>query len=330
MSDNFNVLISSAGRRVALVNIFRRALADMERRGRVMAADMSSLSSAFHSADHSFLVPSCTHPEFIPSILKNCRQHAIDLVIPTIDPELPIYAEHRESFSDIGTTIAVSTPEVVAITCDKVTTHQWLVERGFPTVKQFSCGEGDVRSNGWPFPLLVKPRRGSASIGVAVVEDRLQLEIATRAGDYVAQTIAAGNEHTIDVLTDRAGRCVCAVPRRRLETRSGESSKGITVRSEELISLAERICESLPGAYGPLTIQVFVDDSTGEINVVEINPRFGGGFPLSWEAGARYPQWMIEEILGLPSTATDSEWQSDLVMLRWDEGVFVRADKVGM
>jgi carbamoyl-phosphate synthase large subunit len=146
----------------------------------------------------------------------------------------------------------------------------------------------------------------------------------------VAQTIASGNEHTIDALTDHTGRCICAVPRRRLETRSGESSKGITVRSDELISLAERICESLPGPYGPLTIQVFIDDSTGEVNVVEINPRFGGGYPLSWEAGARYPQWMIEEILGLPSTATSSEWQSGLVMLRWDEGVFVSADKMEM
>jgi carbamoyl-phosphate synthase large subunit len=328
MKDKFNVLISSAGRRVALLNIFRRTLANMGLQGSVMAADMSSLSSAFHSADDSFLVPSCSHPEFIPSILENCSKRSIDLVIPTIDPELPVFAAHREAFSDIGTTVAVSTPEVVAITFDKVSTHEWLVDQGFPTVNQFSVGEGDVGSNGWPFPLLVKPRRGSASIGVAIVEDSRQLEIATQAGDYVAQTIASGNEHTIDVLTDRSGRCVCAVPRRRLETRSGESSKGITVRSNELMSLAERLCESLPGPYGPLTIQVFVDDSTGDLSVVEINPRFGGGYPLSWEAGAHYPRWMIEEILALPSTATSSDWKSGLVMLRWDEGVFVTADQV--
>jgi carbamoyl-phosphate synthase large subunit len=328
MRDSFNVLISSAGRRVALLNSFRQALANIGVQGSVMAADMSSLSSAFHSADDSFLVPSCRHPEFIPSILENCSKRSIDLVIPTIDPELPVYAAHRDAFSEIGTTVGVSTPEVVAITFDKVSTHEWLVDKGFPTVKQYSVGEGDVGSNGLPFPLLVKPRRGSASIGVAIVEDPRQLEVATQAGDFVAQTIASGNEHTIDVLTDRSGRCVCAVPRRRLETRSGESSKGITVRSNELISLAERLCDALPGPYGPLTIQVFVDDSTGDLSVVEINPRFGGGFPLSWEAGARYPQWMIEEILGLPSTASSSAWKSGLVMLRWDEGVFVSADEV--
>jgi carbamoyl-phosphate synthase large subunit len=328
MKDSFNVLISSAGRRVALLNIFRRTLSDMELEGKVVAADMSTLSSAFHSADDSFLVPRCTDSEFIPSILENCRRHSIDLVVPTIDTELPVYAEHRESFSEMGTTVAVSTPEVVAITGDKVSTHKWLVDGGFPTVEQLAVGDAGVGTNGWPFPLLVKPRRGSASIGVAVVQDRSQLEIATRAGDYVVQTIAGGDEHTIDVLADRNGRCVCAVPRRRLETRSGESSKGITVRSDELDSLATRICESLPGAYGPLTIQVFVDDSTGELSVVEINPRFGGGFPLSWEAGARYPRWMIEEILGLPSTASSAGWKSGLVMLRWDEGVFVSADEV--
>jgi len=104
----------------------------------------------------------------------------------------------------------------------------------------------------------------------------------------------------------------------------------VTVRSEKLEHLAKRVCEALPGAFGPLTIQMFMDGSTEEVNVIEINPRFAGGFPLSWEAGANYPRRMIEEILDIePKTRTD-EWRGGLLMLRYDEGVFVDASSAGL
>jgi carbamoyl-phosphate synthase large subunit len=125
------------------------------------------------------------------------------------------------------------------------------------------------------------------------------------------------------VLANRQGRCLCAVPRRRIEVRGGEVSKGITVRNERIMKLAAQICETLPGAYGPLNIQLFHDEATGDLNVIEINPRFGGGFPLAWQAGAKFPKWIIEEILGRPSTAAFDEWADQLVMLRFFSAVFV-------
>jgi carbamoyl-phosphate synthase large subunit len=330
MTTPFNVLISSAGRRVALLQIFRRTLAEMGLTGKIVAADMSSLSSAFHSADEAVLVPRCTDPAFVPAMLDVCRRHEIRLLIPTLDPELPVYARHRELFADVGTTVAVSSPEVISIAGDKIQTHAWLVSEGFPTVRQTTHSEFSANGSKWSFPLIVKPCNGSASIGVAVVHDRSQFEAATRGGDYVVQTIAPGDEYTLDVLADRNGGCVCAVPRRRIEVRAGEVSKGVTVRSEELISLARRVCERLPGAYGPLNIQAFVDRESGEVNLIELNPRFAGGFPLTWQAGGKYPRWLIEDVLGRPSTATDSEWTDGLVMLRFDEAVFTTAELAGL
>lgn len=329
MSGSFNVLISSAGRRVALLEIFRRTLRSMGLTGNVIAADMSPLSSAFHSADESVLVPPSGDPTFVPTMLDVCRERGVRLLIPTLDPELPIYAANRGRFAEIGTTVAISSPDVVWIAYDKARTHSWLLEHGFPTIRQTEPAM--LRhSNGWPFPLIAKPRTGSSSIGVSIVRDRADLDVATRDGDFVVQTIAPGEEYTIDVLADKLGRCVCAVPRHRIEVRAGEVSKGMTVRSQKLIELAFGICDALPGAYGALNIQVFADPETERMNVIEMNPRFSGGFPLSRQAGARYPQWLIEEILGQGSTARADAWLDGIVMLRWDEAVFTTAARVGL
>jgi carbamoyl-phosphate synthase large subunit len=321
LTDSFNVLISSAGRRVALMTTFRSALAEVGIGGKILAADVTQLSAAYHCADASFLVPACRSPEFVPALLDICRARDVRLVVPTIDPELPVFAEHRTAFAEARANVAISSPQVIAIGRDKIATHAWLRESGFPTVRQVVPENGVVQ--GLSFPLIVKPRMGSAAIGVRIVRDEQELRLATtRDGEFIVQEIAPGVEHTIDVFVDRWGEPRCAVPRRRIEVRAGEVSKGRTVRSQSLIDLSSRICAALPGAYGVITIQIFLEEASGVMNVIEINPRFGGGFPLAWEAGARYPTWLIQELLGrTPDVRTD--WKDDLVMLRYDGAVFV-------
>jgi carbamoyl-phosphate synthase large subunit len=292
---------------------------------------MSAVSGAYHAADGSWPMPRCTGPDFVPEMLGLCRREDVRLIVPTIDTELPVYSAHREDFAAIGTVVAVSAAEVIAIGNDKTRTHEWLVERGFPTVRQSSLDDvlsDDARA--WSFPLIAKPRFGSASIGVQRIDNREQLRLLPRHVEYVVQTVAAGCEYTIDVLVDRQGRCLCAVPRKRLEVRAGEVSKGMTERQESLISLGSRLAETLPGAYGALNIQVFWDATAETASVIEINPRFGGGFPLTWQAGGRYPQWIIEDLLGRPSTVSSGNWSDRLLMLRFDDAVFVPAALAGL
>jgi carbamoyl-phosphate synthase large subunit len=317
------VLISSAGRRVELLRAFRRTLDALGTGGRVLAVDCSWYSGAFHDADEAFLVPRCADPEFVPRLLQICEEHHVDLVIPTLDPELAVYAAAREQFAAIGTTVAISSPEVAAIGGDKQRTHDWLVSGGFPTVQQGSLDDVRADPGSWPFPLIVKPRFGSASIGVGFVRDMAELEQAASAPDSLVQTLAPGVEHTIDLLASREGTCRVAIPRRRIEVRSGEVSKAVTVRSPALIELAEKLCAALPGAYGALNVQVFVGDEPGRLAVIEMNARFGGGYPLSYAAGADFPQALVQEALGLPSTAPLLGWQDGLVKLRYDAAVFV-------
>lgn len=331
---DLNVLISSGGRRGALVRIVRSTLSELTLSGRVLVADMSPLSAAWHLADAGFRVPRCTHPSFIPHMLDLCRTQAVTIVIPTIDPELPVYAGSRSDFERAGTMVAVSSPEAIAICRDKRRTHEWLVAHGFPTVRQCAWAELLADRDRWAFPLVVKAREGSASLGVWVVRGAeelaalaMRLEAATHAAaggpdGYIVQSMARGDEYTVDACV-LDGRCVCTVPRRRLETRSGEVSKGIAIRSEEIQEVASRVCEALPGARGVMNVQLFHDHGSGEIAIIELNGRFGGGFPLTWRAGANMLRWLIEWQLGMPSTAAPDEWQDGLLMLRYDDAVFV-------
>lgn len=325
-----NVLVSAAGRRVALVRILKEELRRLDVQGRVLAADASRLSAAFHDADTQALVPRVSDPAFISAILRLCQDHGISLVVPTLDPELPLYSEHRERFEAIGVSVAVSAPETIAIAYDKARTHEWLVAEGFPTVRQGGVDDVVDSPADWRWPLIVKPRRGSASIGVRRVGDVAELRAATRDGEHVVQEAAAGDEYTVDVLVQRDSRCVCAVPRRRLEVRAGEVSKGLTVRNPGIERLATAVAERLPGAYGVMNIQLFHEPSTGALRVIEINPRFGGGYPLTHHAGAPLTRWLLEEAAGLPSSATNGEWRDGIVMLRFDDAVFVDAQKAGL
>lgn len=227
----------------------------------------------------------------------------------------------------------ISSPEAVRICNDKKATYAFLVEKGFPTVHQ--AGTDDARRN-WDYPFLVKPRSGGSSAGVRIVHDEQELEIALRpptsrkpsvldsGGEFLAQSVAPGAEYTVDVYVDRSGRARCAVPRKRLAVRDGEVAKGMTVRLAAVQDLALSIAEALPGAYGVLNIQIFHDEESGGLQVIEINPRFGGGFPLTWEAGAHYATWLIEEALGRKPSASADAWQDGLLMLRWDDAVFVQ------
>lgn len=320
------VLLSSAGRRVHLLEIFRTTLTRWFGGGRVLAADASDLSAAFHRADEGVVVPPIASDEFVPTMLGLCRRHDVRVLVPTIDTELATYAAHRDEFAAVGTVVAVSGPATVEIGMSKVATNAWLTAEGFPAPRQWSVDDVVAGRVGVEFPVITKPDRGSSSIGVSLVADVDALAVATRGGGFVVEERARGAEHTVDVYVDRAGVAHAPVPRRRLEVRAGEVSKGVTVHLPHVEALVASIAERLPDAFACLNVQLFVPDD-GEPRVIEINPRFGGGYPLSWQAGVDYPRWLLNEALGLePSFRSGPSWRSGLVMLRYDDAVFVEPD----
>jgi carbamoyl-phosphate synthase large subunit len=318
-----NVLISSAGRRGALVRIFQKSIQEMFGAGHVVAVDASPLSAAGRLADHFEIVPHCLSERFLPHMLELCQRWCIAAVIPTIDTELAVYAANRKAFAGIGTSVLVSSPETIEIGADKNRLHGWLVQNNFPTVRTALLGNVLADPSGWEFPLMVKPARGSASVGVVRADSWYELEKRETEPGLIVQALAMGQEYTVDVWINCDGTCSCAVPRRRLEVRAGEVQKAVTVRWPELENLARDVATALPGAYGAINIQIFADEDN--FAIIEINPRFGGGYPLSWQAGADFPRWFLEDVSGFPKAGCPAEWKSGMVMLRFDDAVFIDA-----
>jgi carbamoyl-phosphate synthase large subunit len=254
-------------------------------------------------------------------------EHRVRLVVPTIDPELVVYAAAVERFAEAEVSACISSPSTVCICGDKIATHAWLIEHGFPAVRQTNVHEALRDSAVWPLPLIAKPYNGSASVGLRRIETRGELEgLVERGTNCIVQEIAPGREFTINVYVDRFGKCICAVPHWRMEVRAGEVSKGVTVKHRGLIELGRAIAEKLPGARGPLNIQCFMDDF-GNIRVIEMNARFGGGYPLAHSAGARFTDWLLNELDGRELSWFE-DWTDDLAMLRYDEAIFVSGSKL--
>ena len=316
-----NVLISSAGRRVALLRCFEAAITELGLDGEVLTTDMSDRAPACHASSRSFQVPRCTSSEFIPRMLELVERERVMLLIPTLDHELLVYAEHRAEFARVGCHVAVSGPETIAIARDKRLTHSWMQENGFPVPRQLELAEAAAIASELSFPVIAKPIGGSCSIGVFRCETPQELIGFQTTETYIVESEAKGREFTVDMFVDRAGRCRVTVPRERLETRAGEVSKGITRHIPAVEQLATNIAETLPEASGVLNAQVFFDETTGELAVIEVNPRFGGGYPLSCQAGANCPKWLIQECLD--QSIEVPPWSENLLMLRYDDAVFV-------
>lgn len=316
----FTVLITSAGRRVGLANCFRDAGMRLGIPVRVLAADLvPDLSAACAIADAAYALPRVTEPGYIDAVSEICAREGVALVVPTIDPELLAFAEAADHLAANGTRAHVSAPETIAIARDKLRTALVLGANGIAVPDGASPEAAHIGTQALPFPLIAKPRGGSSSIGLRIVENEADVAALDANEHYIVQQKLSGPEFTVNIFIDRQGELRAAVPHRRIETRAGEVSKGRTERHDAMTAVAAKLAKALPGARGALCFQCFLTD-LGPV-VFEINARFGGGYPLAHAAGARFTQWLIEEELGIPPTTSDT-WQDGLLMLRHDSEIF--------
>jgi carbamoyl-phosphate synthase large subunit len=306
------VCISSAGRRVSLLQNFQRAA-----EGPVYAVDLDpSRSAACWAADGRAPVPRASDPSYVDVLLELCGKWGIDVLVPTIDTELEVLAQARDRFAAQGTRVAVSSPEVCRTFRLKRTTAAFFRKHGVPTPTIVDDLEGAT------FPLFAKLDDSSRSVGAGRV-DTLEAALALRARDdrYVFQELVTGDEYTVDAFVDSHGQVLGVVPRRRLEVRDGEVSKGIALKHEGIIAAVRELCGRIDGAYGTLTIQVFVRPD-GTLSFIEINPRFGGGYPLTMHAGADFASWLLRDAAG-ERLSYDESWRHGTLMLRYDAEIIV-------
>jgi carbamoyl-phosphate synthase large subunit len=316
------LLLTSAGRRNQLLECFRASAATLRMPLQVLAAELRpDLSTACRAADAVFGVPACDAPGYVDALLEICAREKVGLLVPTIDPELLPLSEAVDAFAKIGTRVAVSRPDAVRIARDKLATAQALAKAGVPTPRTMLLRDFLAAPRSLPGPVIAKPIAGSSSVGI--LRPRAHEELAGLPPDgYVVQELWSGEEHTVNIFVDQAGRLTTAVPHLRIAVRSGEVSQGRTVRRPALLAAAERLTAALPGLRGPACFQAIVR-ADASVCVFEVNARFGGGYPLAHEAGAHFTRWLLEEAAGLPSAANDA-WEEGVLMLRYDAAFFVR------
>ena len=321
-SSSLNILFTCAGRRVALMESFRRAMVEMKISGRLLAADVSYASAAFHCADEGVLVPGVGTKEYVPALLENCRRGKVGLLVPLTDLDLEYLADQAEAFRAVGSQVMVGSPEVVRMCRDKTLTEQFLARIGLPRIRTLRLEEFRRRPF---FPCFIKPVQGSASVGTGVIDDPTELKahLATFGEAMLVQEYVPGAEYTLDIYRGRDGAVRCVVPRQRLSIRAGEVEKGLTVKDSELEAAGLLLGQRLDGVWGVVNAQCR-RPLGGQAHFFEINPRFGGGAPLAIAAGANLPRYVIEETLGLPVSAKLGQFEPNLLMLRYDQAVFVR------
>lgn len=319
-NTDMNILFTSSGRRVALLNYFKQVFQQQNINGKIITADLKNNAPSAYFSDKHLIVPRICSPNYLEELLRICKQESIHLIIPLIDTELILLAKNRHLFEEVGVKVLVSGVELNEIASDKIKTFQFFVENGIPTPKVYNRDE--LRNKAYQFPLLIKPLDGSSSNGVTKIHNEKELNFFI---DYIqnamVQEFVEGAEYTVDVMVDFKGNIKTIVPRMRIETRAGEVSKGVTVKHDLIINAVKEVVNLLPQPVGCLTLQCF-KKTNGEITFIEINPRFGGGIPLSIEAGANFPLWVIQSTKGEVFKDQDYSWKENLTMLRFDEAVF--------
>ena len=320
--DNLSILFTCIGRRVSLLNSFRRAGRGLKIDLSLLGTDATELSSALQLCDKGFPVKPITHPDYIRQLLTIVKTNKVKLLVPTIDTDLLVLAKNKPKFAAMGCRVLVSTPDVVDICQDKRKTCRFLLKNNFDTPITMSVRSAlSKKKLNWP--CFLKPWDGYASRGNAVVNNRKELSFfAERIPNAICQEFIKGTEHTCDVYVDFSMKVRCVVPRKRIEVRAGEVSKGQVVKHPRIMSEAARLVETLGAGPGVITLQLFLTDDD-KVKFIEINPRFGGGVPLSIKAGANFPKWILQELLGRKTNIRFNGFKDNLIMLRYDGEVWL-------
>lgn len=315
-----NIIITSAGRRVSLVKAFQQELKKRFPAAKVYTADMNpEWSSACRVSDGFFSLPHVSDALYINDLMQLCIVQGIKLIVPTIDTELIALSQNRNSFLNEGIIIAVSDFELVTMCRDKRKSNNLFEQHGIEVpiaVDKFHP----------TFPLFVKPYDGSLSKDILLVKNEAEWHPKLLENEKLMfmeyLSPVDYQEFTVDAYFSNLGELKCLVPRRRFEVRGGEISKGRTEKGRLYLSLIQ-FFKSIKGARSCLTMQFFEHRQTGRIVGIEINPRFGGGFPLSYEAGAEYPGFLIDEYLMGQTLPFYDDWIENRVMLRYDAEVIL-------
>src|SRR3989344_916717 len=310
-----NVMFTSAGRRCLLVQFMKNALSGS---GKVIAADCSPHAPTLYEADEAVILPQINDQTYIDKLIEACKKHSVSVVIPLIDPELSLLALNKEKFKQHGINCIVSNYESVETCFDKYRFHQFLKNHGYKTIPTYRTteeAEKALKSNEIHFPLMIKPCKGSASIGLRKINKLDELPGITEKDEIIIQQFIEGEEFGIDVYSDVISKNIISVfPKKKLLMRAGETDKAVSTKEAEAINLAKILVTDM-NLIGPIDIDCF-KTKDGFI-ISEVNPRFGGGYPLAYTCGLDFMKMIVNNMRGIENEPNQN-YKEDSYMFKYE------------
>lgn len=309
-----NILLTSVGRRSYLIKYFKKALGED---GEVHVSNSSSMTPAFVYADKSTVTPLIYENEYIPFLMDYCIKNKIKAIIPLFDVDLPVLSVNKKVFEQIGVNVIVSDENVINICNDKWETYNFLVKNSFNVPKTYIALETAleaIKNEEIQFPLMVKPRWGMGSIAIFEAENQEELEILYKkvvsnikssylkyesnkdlGKSVLIQEKLYGQEYGLDVINDLNYEYQNTIVKKKYAMRSGETDCAETINCPILKKLGKTLSKKLHHIAN-LDVDVFMDDNTPYI--LEMNARFGGGYPFSHIAGINLPLAIVKWLRG--------------------------------
>lgn len=322
----FKIMFTSVGRRVELVQAFRHAADELEVGLTIIGADISPSAPALFFCDETRIVCHISDENYIPQLLSICDTEKVDCLIPTIDTDLLQLAENKKRFEKVGTKVLISAVDKVRLCRDKNYTGEYFQSVGLKSPTPFNSVEKFeemLQAGKVQFPAFIKPKDGSSSINAFRVDALDDLKThAAKIDGYIIQPFISGKEYTVDIFCDYEGNPVYITPRERLAVRSGEVLKTKIAQDDTIINEMKTLVKDYKPC-GQITVQLIQDQASGENYYIEINPRFGGGAPLSMKAGADSAKAVLQMLRGEKLGYVENAARNGAIYSRFDQSVCV-------
>ncbi len=319
-----NVLLTSVGRRGYLVNYFKEVVGS---NGLIWGCDYNKYAPALQYCDKSVLFPKVDDPQYVENLLSFCKNNDINIIVPLIDPELEVFAAKRHLFDEAGIMNLVSTAETIELAYDKYLTYKFGVKYGIAVPETFidiDAAIDRINSKKLTWPVVVKPRKGSASAKISYCFNKAELRLAFNTCPMpMVQEYLEGDEYGYDIFSDREFRPISVYCKKKLVMRAGETDRAVSINDSEMIDFGLKIANNLK-LFGPLDADVKLTKDGPKL--LEINPRFGGGYPCAHLGGADFPAKIISIFNGEKLTPDIGKCPPGVYMMKQDEILTFKKD----
>lgn len=321
-----NILILSAGTRVQLVRFFKKTNGINQ----VITVDCSKYAPALYEGSLYYIVPKMNEEAYIPSILTICEKNNINVILPLQENELELMAEVKEIFEKKGISVVISPIETIRLCRDKYKLARYMDKQGIRCVPTFKYNIDKKQIENISFPVLIKQQYGAGSIGMLKADCMELLDAYNRSvgRNLIVQPYLEAKEFGVDVYVDMiSGEIINIFIKKKIRMRAGETEKSVSVKDPKLFEFIKKIV-NVTTLRGPIDMDIFLNQ--GNYMLLEINPRFGGGYPHAYQCGIDFMKYIIKNVQGDRNIPEIGCYEEGKVFLKYTDAIMVDEDKEKM